>query len=50
METTLKAATNLLPYHLLSYGTLLGAEVFQVRPSLGIAVPVPLIIVNPVPL
>lgn len=31
METVLKTAGNLLPYHLLSYGALLGTELFQVR-------------------
>lgn len=30
METLLKTTTTLLPYHLLSYGTLLGTELYQV--------------------
>lgn len=30
MDTLLKATTNLLPYHLLSYGALLGTELYQV--------------------
>lgn len=34
MESLLRTATNLLPYHLLSYGTLLGTELFQVSLSL----------------
>lgn len=33
METIFKAITNLLPYHLLSYGTLLGTELYQVSLS-----------------
>lgn len=30
METFLKTVGNLLPYHLLSYGALLGTELYQV--------------------
>lgn len=32
MESFLKIVGNLLPYHLLSYGALLGTELYQVRP------------------
>jgi hypothetical protein len=31
MESFLKTVGNLLPYHLLSYGALLGTELYQVR-------------------
>jgi hypothetical protein len=31
MQAILEAVSNLLPYHLLSYGALLGTELFQVR-------------------
>jgi hypothetical protein len=31
MDKFLKAAGNLLPYHLLAYGTLLGTELYQAR-------------------
>ncbi|CAG8107301.1 unnamed protein product [Penicillium olsonii] len=33
MDNAFKAAGNLLPYHLLAYGALLGTELFQARPS-----------------
>ena len=32
MDNAFKAAGNLLPYHLLAYGALLGTELFQARP------------------
>lgn len=34
MDTFFKTVGNLLPYHLLSYGALLGTEVYQVSPHL----------------
>ena len=33
MDSILSTVTNLLPYHLLSYGALLGTELFQVQPK-----------------
>lgn len=35
MEPILSTVTNLLPYHLLSYGALLGTELFQVQPQIS---------------
>ena len=34
MDTILKTVGNLLPYHLLCYGALLGTEVFQVSAAI----------------